>query len=1060
MKRFKAINNLTGWAVFLIAAVTYLLTIEPTASWWDCGEFISSAFKLEVGHPPGAPLFLMLAKFFSLFVGKDYSKVAMMVNSLSALASGFTILFLFWTITHLARKLIIKTDEDITSGRLIAVMGAGIVGALAYTFSDTFWFSAVEGEVYGMSSFFTAIVFWAILKWEDSSEDIYANKWLILIAYLMGLSIGVHLLNLLAIPAIVFVYYFKKYQPNVKGIIVALFLSLLLLTVIQYGIIPGVVKIASWFELLFVNEFGFGYNTGVIMYAILLLGSTIWGIYNSHYGSNKALTKFLFVASISLVGIPFMLDKIWIGILLIIGVSLLVYFVEFKDVLYNTILLCMLMVLIGYSSFALIVIRSSANPPLDENNPDNVFSLLSYLNREQYGDRPLLYGQYYSTPVIDIAYTEPDYVQKDGKYVIAQRKPEYVYDQKYMTIFPRMYDSNRDHIREYQEWGKVKGKKIRYTYPDGHAETIEIPTFGQNLRYFFAYQLGHMYFRYFMWNFGGKQNDTQGHGELFNGNGMSGFNFIDKYWIGTQKNLPGYLKNDPSRNHYFLLPLLLGLLGLIYHADRNSKDFFVVLLLFILTGIAIVIYLNQYPLQPRERDYAYAGSFYAYAIWIGLGVIALFEGLRKILPSLSSALIATVLLLSVPGIMAQQNWDDHNRSGRYTVRDFACDYLNSCAPNAILFTNGDNDTFPLWYVQEVEGVRRDVRVINLSLFNTDWYINQMRRQAYESKPVPFALPPDKYITGTNDIIPMSNRVKGFIDAREVIDFVNSPDPTKKVRMSDGSISDYIPTVNFKLPVDRTKVLENGTVKSKDSSQIIPEIDWTFNRRYLEKKSLMMLDFLASNNWERPVYFAGYGNDETLGLGDYLQLEGFAYRLVPIKTPRKDYSGPGRIDSDILYNNLMNKFKWGRMNQKDVLIEVYNKRTVLILQIRTVFARLAEKLIEEGKKDSAIAVLDRVVDLMPNDKFPYDYYMLEIIDSYYKAGAIDKAEKLNKQYFDINAESLQYYLSLPLDFRDAISSTTDLTSRIMQEQQRLASQNKESGLYKEFEDTLKKIGVNQ
>ncbi|MBN2520704.1 MAG: DUF2723 domain-containing protein [Bacteroidales bacterium] len=1063
MKQFKFYNNIIGWMVFIIASVVYLLTIEPTTSLWDCGEFIASAFKLEVGHPPGAPFFMILARFFSIFTS-DTSQVAKLINSMSALASSFTILFLFWTITHFARKLIVK-DENYSVSNLIAIYGAGVVGALAYTFSDTFWFSAVEGEVYALSSLFTAVVFWAIVKWENVADEKHSYRWLILIAYLMGLSIGVHLLNLLAIPAIVFVIYFKKFKINIKGFIYATLISVVLLGVIMYGIIPGIVEVISWFELLFVNSFGMPYKSGFLVYAVLIIASISGSIYFTHKKADKLILAIFFTLTIILFGIPFLLNNIVIGILLAVGIFVFVYLVEKREVILNTIIIGLTVILIGYSSFAIIVIRSMANPPMDENNPENVFSLLSYLNREQYGDRPLVYGQYYDAPVIGTKETSPVYIQKGGKYVIATHKLEYEYDKRFTTLFPRMWSSQTEHVNAYKEWGKIKGKKVRVAGNDGNPSTKIVPTFGENLRFFFSYQIGYMYLRYFMWNFAGKQNDTQGHGEVVKGNWLSGVKFIDELRLGTQENLPGYLKNDKSRNVYYFLPLILGLIGLLFHYYKDSKDFFIVLLLFILTGLAIVVYLNQTPYQPRERDYAYAGSFYAFAIWIGLGVVAIFDWMAKKIPGSISAILATLIsFFLVPGLLANENWNDHDRSGRYTARDFAYNYLNSCAPNAILFTNGDNDTFPLWYAQEVEGIRTDVRIVNLSLFNTDWYTDQMRRKAYDSDPIPGILPKEKYVQGTNDIIFYNEIINKHVDLKDIINWVNSDDPRTKVRTNNDEMVDFIPTSMFRLPVDKEEVVNNGTVKPENSGLILPAIEWQYKRRYLEKKSLLMLDILAFNDWQRPIYHVSSGTNITMGLDNYLQLEGFAYRLVPIYTKSTNFLEVGRIDTDILYDNLMNNFRWGRMNEPDVFIDFYNKRTATVIRIRNLFSRLAGQLTMEGKKDSAVLVLDRVVELMPDRQFPYDFYVIDIIREYYNAGANDKGKVLLNDFFFVMEENVNYYLSLKSKYRNSVDYDTRLSLQLMQECIGIAQGSKDNELFENlqnrFRGVYERYSINQ
>ena len=1030
MNRYKKLNIIFGWLSFLVAAVVYLMTMEPTVSLWDCGEFIASAYKLEVGHPPGAPFFMIMARFFSLFAS-DVSKVAMMINSMSALASAFTILFLFWTITHLASKTVIK-DNDINEGASWAVIGSGLVGALAYTFSDTFWFSAVEGEVYAFSSLFTAVVFWAILKWENVADEPYSNRWLILIAYLMGLSIGVHLLNLLAIPAIVFVYYFKKYEVNRKGVFGAFAISMIILGSIMYGIIPGMVTMASKFELAFVNNFGLGYNSGVYVYIILLLASLAIGIYSTFKNIDDNLSVICAIIAVILLGIPFMSSSAFLNVLLLGGfVGAIIYYLKKKREILNTVLLFLTVIVIGYSSFSMIVIRSLADPPMDENNPDNVFSLLAYLNREQYGERPLAYGQYFSAPMVDIEDERPIYTQKDGKYVISDYKRKVVYHEELSTIFPRMYSAEQNHIDNYKKWGKIKGHK-KTIRVNNQTQQVIAPTFGENLRFFFSYQLGFMYGRYFMWNFAGRQNDEQSHGELMNGHWISGIPFIDNMMIGPQENLPDKIKNHPGRNTYYMLPLLLGLLGLIFQAQKSDKGFIIVLLLFILTGIAIVVYLNQYPNQPRERDYAYAGSFYAFAIWVGLGVLAIFDSLGKSGSGKIKAIVSTVLcLVFIPGIMAKENWDDHDRSGRYTARDMARNYLESCAPNAILFTNGDNDTFPLWYAQEVEGIRTDVRVCNLMLLNTDWYIDQMKRKAYESDPLPISMTKDQYVQGTRDIVFLLDKSKEFADIKAVLDFIKSDNPQTKVPLQSGSKADFVPTKNYFMKIDFDKIIETGTVKEKDIQLVDSVIAWNIGESRLTKSDLAVLDILANNNWERPIYFVSLGHSGTLNLDNYMQLEGFAYRLVPINTSgSRNRIDDGRIDSEIMYENLMNKFTWGRMNEPDVLIDYYTKRNFAVMRIKNKFLRLAVQLLEEEQNEKAQKVIEKAFEILPDNKVPYDYFNLQMINVLFEMGAVEQAEKHVQIMFDSVTDELDYYTTLNQEYAQMVASELRMASTLL------------------------------
>lgn len=1027
MKKYQLYNNITGWIIFLISAVVYLMTIEPTVSFWDCGEFITTSYKFEVGHPPGAPLFMIVGRIFTLFGGAG--DAAKMINSMSALASGFTIMFLFWTITHLAKKLV-NNSKELSAGQTIAILASGVIGALAYTFSDTFWFSAVEGEVYATSSLMTAVVFWAILKWENVADEPGANRWLIFIAYIIGLSIGVHLLNLLAIPAIVFVYYFKKYDVTRKGVLVALVASIVILGFIMYGIIPGVVTVGSWFELLFVNTFGLPFHSGLLFYTAAIVAGISYGIW---------------------------------------------YTLKKQMVLWNTILAGTAVILIGYSSFALIIIRSSAQPPMDQNSPNNAFSLLSYLNREQYGDRPLLYGQFYDSPYNpQQRYLEgkPVYSQIDGKYKITYNRVVPNYDDKFNMVFPRMWSTmESSHAQDYKEWGNIKGTRIQHRNEQGENEVIVKPTFIENMRFFLRYQVNHMYWRYFMWNFAGRQNDIQSHGSVIHGNWISGINFIDKARLGDQKNLPASLSGNKGKNTYYFLPLLLGLLGLFYQYNKGAegkKGVWVVFLLFFMTGLAIVIYLNQYPHQPRERDYAYAASFYAFTIWIGLGVLALSEALKKFVPETIAAGVSGALaLVLVPGIMGAENWDDHDRSGRYTARDFGANYLETCAPNGIIFTNGDNDTFPLWYNQEVEGVRSDVRVCNLSYLQTDWYINQMRRQAYNSAPMPISMTPDKYLQGTRDIIylldnPRLNRPT--IGTKEAISFVSDDNPATKLQQADNAA--YIPKKILSFKVDKEAVIRNKVVRPEDYDKIVDTMYINLSdRNYISKDELVILDLLATNNWERPIYWAmTVGSDKYLNLEDYFQLEGFAYRLVPIRgNSQPDKLLLGTVASDIMYDNLMNKFKWGGINDPNVYIDENNAR--MMTNISNGFHRLASALIEEGKKDSAIAAIDRCFELMPQKVVPPGYFTIELATDYLKAGAAEKGKQALTSAFDSFNDDLNYYFSLDNRFVQSKSIQEELQRSLffMQLIERSARANNQPELAQKASETLQqglmKFGIN-
>ncbi len=1020
MPQSKLINTVIGWIVFAIAALTYFLTIEPTVSWWDCGEFITSAYKLEIGHPPGAPTFMILGRIFTLFA-PDATKAALLVNSLSAIASAATVMLLYWSIVHLAQKLF--SNDTIGKGEQFAIWGSGLVGALAFSFTDSFWFSAVEGEVYALSSFFTAIVFWAMLKWENVADEKYANRWLVLIAYLMGLSIGVHLLNLLAIPAIALIYYFKKYDFSWKGLIYALLASMAILLGIQYGIIPGVPHIAFLFDRIFVNTFNLPFNSGILFMGALIIAGAVWAL---KYTRQNNL------------------------------------------VFWNTAITMVVVILIGYSSFALIVIRASANPPMNQNHPDNAFALVKYLNREQYGNRPLLKGQYYNAPRIGTKNQKPQYNKVDGRYRVTGVIPGgSVYEPKMETIFPRMYsDNNANHVNAYKQWGRVKGKPVRVR-DGGEMQTLMKPTMAENLRFFFTYQIGHMYMRYFMWNFVGRQNDQQGHGEFSNGNWVSGIDFIDRAKVGPRENMPDYMKNDASRNTYYFLPLLFGLIGLFFQYNRGKKGketFAITMMLFVLTGLAIVIYLNQTPYQPRERDYAYAGSFYAFAIWIGLAVPAFYSAISKVLKGAPGAILVTLIsIIVVPGMLAAENWDDHNRSGKYMTRDYAINYLESCAPNAILFTYGDNDTFPLWYVQEVEGVRPDIKIVNISYLGMDWYITQQKFKTNDAEPIPFSFSNDKYYMGRMDVVLFQERINESVELSQAMDFLGSDDPRTKVKVTSGAMMDFLPTRRFHITVDKQKALESGTVKPEDVDEIVERVEFSINKSMITKSEMALLNLMAANNWERPIYIdhslVYTGNVHFL---DYLQFEGLAYRFVPIKTPKQG-AVAGRIDTDILYDNVMNKFVWGNVNDPDVYLDEYNRKQIAIMQAKSVFARLAQALIDEsqaennaGKMQKAIAVIDKMFELFTNEKLPLSYDSFQAVEQYYRAGETDKAN----QYIRVMAKNaldwLRYYVSLPERFKPALQTENRRMLSHLQNMVIITRNFKQSDLNEELDGQLKTL----
>lgn len=1020
MLKYQKINNLLGWLVFAIATITYFMTLEPTASWWDCGEYIATAYKLQVGHPPGAPLFQMLGRFFSLFAFGDTSKVALMINGMSAIFSALTILFLFWTITAFARK-IVAHDGEMDLGKSIAVFGSGLVGALAFTFSDSFWFSALEGEVYAMSSFFTAVTFWAILKWERALGQPHADRWLLLIFYLIGLSIGVHLLNLLAIPAVAMVYYFNQYKINTKGMVIAGAISLVLIGFIMYGLIPEIVNLFAKTEIMFVNTIGLPFSSGTLFFALLIIATLYLGIdYTHRTNISKGLKIGLFSCLGMLVFLVFSASSsfgnFFFRLIIITGLTVGVYFIREKKALLNTILLSLVFLLIGYSSFLMIIIRSNANTPIDENSPEDAVSLLSYLNREQYGSTPLFTGQYYNSPTSDYGDRSPVYERDEakGKYVITDDKkgtvPEYA--EGFTTIFPRMWSGQKSsHINAYKRWGNIKGTPIEYTHPNGETEVIMKPTFGENLRFFFKYQVGHMYFRYFMWNFSGRQNFIEGHGDIENGNWKTGFSFLDNPRLGDQDNLPKSMQN-PADNKFYLLPFLFGLIGLFYHIQKNPNDALVVGILFVMTGLAIVVYLNQYPYQPRERDYAYVGSFYAFTIWIGLSVLFFFNGLRKVLknPVISAVVPTLAILMLVPVIMASEGWDDHDRSGKYATRDFATNYLTSCQDNAILFTNGDNDTFPLWYVQEVEDVRTDVRVVNFMLASGDWYINQLYTKMYKSDPIDLTLENKQYLKGSNDLVLVAPRnIKGHIELKKVIDFVKNESDATKIAVQGGRKMNYIPTKNVKITVDKQKVIESGIVPEYLHDQIVSEISWTIKKNVLYKNDLMLLDMLATNDWKRAIYFANPSSaDDVFDADDYMHLEGMVYKFMPVKAPGY-YQGMGGVHPQKTYDLLMNHFQWGRLNQPDVSLDRESQKNVMIPKNN--FVRAAEELINLNMADSAIQLADKCLEVFPVEKFPADIYLMPLVDIYYNGGAMEKGDKMVRTIADRYNEDLDYYASL-------------------------------------------------
>ena len=1067
MKQFRLVDNTLGWLTFLIAAFVYCSTIEPTASFWDCPEFITTGYKLEIGHPPGAPFFMLTANLFSHFAS-DATQVARMVNTMSALLSATCILFLFWTITHLTRRLLISNWSELTMPKLIAIEASGLVGALIYTFSDTFWFSAVEGEVYAYSSAFTAVVFWLILKWEDQADEPHSDRWLILIMYMTGLSIGVHLLNLLCVPAIVLVYYYRRFpDANLKGSLIALAVSVVILAAVLYGVVPGIITVGGWFELFFVNTLGMPFNTGEIIYLILLVSCVIWAVYETQTQKHSlTIQNLAFLLSVGMLGIPFYgwgWSAFLIGVVVLAVLWFLLKYTREKELLItarmkNTMLLCMLMLMIGYSSYALIVIRSSANPPMDQNSPEDIFTLGDYLGREQYGQRPLFYGPAYTSQVAleqDGNYCKP--VMTKGKpvyqrkekatadekdsYFVVRTKDEYKYAQN--MLFPRMYDAG--HAAAYESWmGGVDGSQVPYDRC-GEQMMVKVPSQLENLRFFLSYQCNFMYWRYFMWNFAGRQNDIQGNGELEHGNWITGFSFIDDARLGDQSMLPTELKENKGHNVFYCMPLILGLLGLFWQAWYTRKrktvvngvektveepigiqQFWVVFFLFFMTGLAIVIYLNQTPMQPRERDYAYAGSFYAFAIWCGMGVAAIIDWLNRKLKkeNLVVAAVIGVACLLVPIQMASQTWDDHDRSGRYCCRDFGQNYLMTLQEegNPIIFTNGDNDTFPLWYNQDTEGFRTDARVCNLSYLQTDWYIDQMRRQAYDSPSVPITWSRLEYCAGTNEYVQVDPSLKAEVEKL----YRENPEEAKQnfgekpfelknilerwVRSKNKDLH-VIPTDTVYVTIDKEAVRKSGMMMAADTipDQMVISLK---GKNALYKQDLMMLEMIAQCNWTRPIYVATtVGSENYMNLGDNFVQEGLANRITPFTT---NAPGAKNFDTEKTYNNVMNKFKFGGVDKAGIYLDETVMR--MCYTHRRLLSLLAMNLVQEGKDKQAKAVLAKAEKALPSYNIPHDYQSgsLDLAKAYALTGQPKKAQQIIDNLWKKSTEYMLWYCSLSTD----------------------------------------------
>ncbi len=1080
MKQYKLLNNIFGWVAFLIAAYTYLSTVEPTASFWDCPEFITCADKGEVGHPPGNTFFNLTGRFFVNFAGGDVTQAAIWVNRMSAMFSAATILFLFWTITALTKKFVCRdnkhagTDrEEMSWAQIITILGAGMVGALAYTWSDTFWFSAVEAEVYAFSSFMTALVFWLILKWERQANGVEGDRYIILLAYIIGLSIGVHLLNLLTLPAIVLVYYFKKH-PNatLMGSLGALVLSVALVFFILYGMIPGMVKLASATELFFVNSLGCSFNTGTGLYFFFILAFLAVGIFLMYRRGTSAMTQNIVLAlGIILSGVPFIGEGWALGIVIsIILTGLIFFFHERINARFaSNVLLCLLTILVGYSTFAQIIIRSSAQLPMDQNSPDEIFSFTKYLNREQYGESPLFSGQTFASSVmrdkngqvltdegaplygkkVKTDPNEPDRYEQTGT------REKYKYN--YTTLFPRMYSNQPNHVRGYKEWCNWDEKDPGHNVIGKDGKAIKgVPTFADNMAYFFRYQVNFMYWRYFMWNFSGRESDEQSYGAVDCGRAICGIPVLDNilFDVPNQSSLPSAIANNKGHNVFYMLPLLLGIIGLLYQAfagREGIQGFWVVFFLFFMTGLAIVIYLNQPPYQPRERDYAYAGSFYAFAIWIGMGVAGVASAIERVLKNqrLAGALAAIICLL-VPVQMVSQTWDDHDRSGRYTARDFGRNYLSSLEPNAIIFTNGDNDTFPLWYAQEVEGYRTDCRVCNLSYLQTDWYINQMKSQAYESEPLPIELRRDQYAHDKLNYAHLVERVPQA-DLHAAMDFLYKDDPKYKTLPNYGKL-DYLPAKKFTVKVNPEEVLASPCINVNDSSELIDTmvIDLS-GKNYITKNEiavLAMIDGISRTGWKRPIYFATtVGREMYLGLDKYFRLCGLAYQIVPLAN-----GGTSTPDIDKSYDNLMNKFIWGNIQDTTIYLDENNRR--MCRTQRMMFCTLIEQLLNIGDTERALKATEFCDKTIPSANVPYDYTSLTLAQSYILCGKLDEGKRILADVL----HSTHEYLTWAFAQKDShiYSLTSSIHDKVltMRDAVHIAERHKLEDLVNEYDEEMK------
>ena len=1051
MTFFKRWNNITGWVVFAIAAMVYLMTMEPVSSLWDCSEFIATSYKLEVGHPPGAPLFMMLARLATLFAFGNPDYVGIAVNAMNSLASAFCILFLFWTITHLARRLVTRNGAELTRANTWAILGAGAVGALAYTFTDTFWFSAIEGEVYALSSMFTALVVWLMLKWEEQADQPHASRWIVLIAYLMGLSIGVHILNLLTIPTLAFIYYFRTTEKvTFKGVVYTTLIACAVLLFINNIIIPYTVWLGAQVDTLFVNTFGLPANSGMVVFALVLILGLGWAAWTAHRKGR---------------------------------------------VLLNILLLSTTMILVGFSSYASMTIRAVANPPMNSNNPNNPHALLAVLNRDQYGSRPLLYGPYYSAPPESLVEKEITYLDENGRYKKVKVPSHYTHAPEFMHLFPRIWDSNKGE-RAYKQWAAYRtsvevardengevvrdeqgrpvrqevldfGRKRVYTDSYGDTRTVVEPTFAENLYFFFNYQLSYMYWRYFLWNFVGRQSDIQPvSSTIADGNWLSGIRWIDEKYVGPQDGLPREVAENKGRNTYYFLPFLLGLIGLLYQLNRDPRNFSIVMWLFIMTGIALVFYFNTSPGEPRERDYVYAGSFYAFSIWIGFGVLALRELFARIARRDNTAVTAaaTVVGLCVPAILAAQNWDDHDRSGRYMARDIGWNYLQSTLPNSIIINYGDNDTFPLWNNQEVYGVRPDVRIMNTSYLGGEWYIDEMKTRANEAPGVPFSLPKSKY-TYTNDYVPIIEAVDRATDIREVIDFIRSEDPRSKTALVDGSLTDYIPCRRIALPVNKENAIASGIVAEKDRDLMVDTVYLNLKGSALAKNELMLLDMLANFDWKRPIYLTQVYILQNLGLMDYLQFDGYAYRLVPILTPVRSAYEIGRVDPDYAAPLLRDTFRYGNLADPKVYCDYFIQYNLAASHAREAFARVAKELLVQGRVEEGVELLDLGLEKLPTSQIRFtDANTYPFLEAYYAASAMgvpeaaEKGDALLREYARTLIEYIEYYFRFEGLQGDMISNELDAKLDELGNVYYLASYAGRREIVAEFNDYYRTLGV--